>query len=657
MTAADDRPQAAEARRLLDAARHAPPGVGEWLGPYELLEEIGRGGHSAVFRARQRAPVARELAVKVLVDPSPSVNVAARFARERALAARIRNPGVVPLIDAGEAGPPGAAVPWFAMPLVEGDPIDRWCERGGASRATRLRVLELAARAVAAAHALGVVHRDLKPSNILVGGTVADPQVHVIDFGVAKLLDPEFGGGGEPLATRIGSVVGTPEFMSPEQANLESERIGPPSDVYALGLIACVLLGAGVPGAGGSSAHRAIVPMGERLRAAADREVPLVSALAADRTLRGEIDWIVAKACARDADARYANAGALADELARLREGQPIVAAPKDSGYAVSFALRKHRAKLVIGAGALVIVIATLGWTAARERARADAESSRRERLTQMLTHARQQLVPLTGKGRGDSVDPQQAVSMAESMHEMNRELLGIEADEAQQSALVLGHAYDRAGRLADGERVYREMLDITLRQADRKRDHAYMRYTLGGNLRRQGASRAAEARRLLEQAIADWGTLDKPPFARCEALLELAFVAGIEAKYDEQRALLGQGVACAEANSPPGHFRQREAWGFMGDFLREQRDFAAARRWYERALDGLDSNTSDTFTRAWMDAWRGEILWMTCEDARRSGQSADAAQLRSILERTKLRDPANARLPRWTAAIESHPG
>jgi tetratricopeptide (TPR) repeat protein len=158
-----------------------------------------------------------------------------------------------------------------------------------------------------------------------------------------------------------------------------------------------------------------------------------------------------------------------------------------------------------------------------------------------MLSRARQQLVPLTGKGRGDSVDAQQAVSMAESMHEMNRELLGIEADEAQQSALVLGHAYDRAGRLADGERVYREMLDITLRQADRKRDHAYMRYTLGGNLRRQGAPRAAEARKLLKQAIADWGTLDKPPFARCEALLELAFVAGIEAKYDEQRALLAK--------------------------------------------------------------------------------------------------------------------
>jgi tetratricopeptide (TPR) repeat protein len=277
-----------------------------------------------------------------------------------------------------------------------------------------------------------------------------------------------------------------------------------------------------------------------------------------------------------------------------------------------------------------------------------------------MLSRARQQLVPLTGKGRGDSVDAQQAVSMAESMHEMNRELLGIEADEAQQSALVLGHAYDRAGRLADGERVYREMLDITLRQADRKRDHAYMRYTLGGNLRRQGAPRAAEARKLLEQAIADWGTLDKPPFARCEALLELAFVAGIEAKYDEQRALLEQGVACAEANSPAGHFRQREAWGFMADFLRERGEFDAARTWYAKALDGLAGNTTDAFTRAWMDAWRGEILWMTCEDARRSGHEASAeaaGELRSIVERTKQRDLANPRLPRWTAAIESHPG
>ena len=104
MTVADDRPDEAGTRRLLDAARLAPPGVGEWIGPYELLEEIGRGGHSAVFRARQHQPVRRELAVKLLADPAPSANVAARFARERSLVARLRHPGIVPLIDAGEVG-------------------------------------------------------------------------------------------------------------------------------------------------------------------------------------------------------------------------------------------------------------------------------------------------------------------------------------------------------------------------------------------------------------------------------------------------------------------------------------------------------------------------------------------------------------------------
>ena len=647
MSATPGTPSDAEARRLLDAARRCAPGVGESIGSYRLLEEIGRGGHSAVFRAEQIAPVRRQVAVKLLTDPAPSANVAARFARERSLVARLRHPGIVQLIDAGEIGPPDAAIPWFAMPLVDGESADRWCEHVRASRAVRLRVVELAARAIAAAHALGVVHRDLKPGNIMVAGTAADPQVHVIDFGVAKLLDPGIEGG-DGLSTRVGGIVGTPEFMSPEQGNLEIDRVGPASDVYALGLVACVLLGGSIPGAR-SGADGASRPMGERLRAAAERETPVISHLAADRTLRGEVDWIVAKACAREIDARYANAGALADDLARLRERQPIVAAPKDSGYAGLYALRKYRGPIVGVAVALAAIIGALTFVVSRESARAESEAARNQRLSALLEIARVQLTPLTGKNRGDVVDDEKAIPLVEMMYRINLELLGAEANETQQSALVLARSYDRVDRFTEAEPLYRGLLDRAIAQ-ERKGDQAYLRFMLGGCLRRIGVARAAEAREVLEDALAYWQTLPTPLASTCGALLERAFVAGLEGKLDEQRAFLERGIACTETTAPEGHIRRREALGFMGDFLRARGDFAAARDYYGRALAGF-SPESDLLGRRWHDSWRGELLWMDREEARRVGvefDSAREAEFQAIVEALRRRDPANVRLKHW---------
>ena len=647
MTVADDQPDEAGTRRLLDAARLAPPGVGEWIGPYELLEEIGRGGHSAVFRARQHQPVRRELAVKLLADPAPSANVAARFARERSLVARLRHPGIVPLIDAGEVGPPGAAVPWFAMPLVDGESADRWCERQGASRAVRLRVLELAARAVSAAHALGIVHRDLKPGNILVAGDADDPQVHVIDFGVAKLLDPDMDAS-DALATRVGGIVGTPEYMSPEQANLDHARIGPPSDVYALGLVACRLLAARLPGSSGD--ERAPRPMGERLRVAAQREVPPLSELANDRTLRGEVEWIVSKCCAHASDGRYANAGALADDLARLREGQPIVAAPSDSGYPVAFALRKYRAQLIGLIVAVVAVVSAFAVDASRQRARADIEAARTKRLTSILENARVGLLPLTGRTRGDVVDEKKAIPLLEMMCAINQELLGPDANETQQSSLNLARAYDRIDRYAESEAIYRAMLAHALRNEKRQGDWAFLRFMLAGNLIRQQPPRTGEAGELLAQARAYWSALPDPPYSLCNVLIEQSNVAGREARYEDQFRLLNEAIACVESKAGEGSQRRREVWSFMADYHRERRDFAEARRWYARALEGLPSSTDPVVT-VWRSAWRGEVLWMDREEARAAGTTIDPdreAEFQSILRGFQERDPGNPRLRHW---------
>jgi serine/threonine protein kinase len=657
------------AMRLLGAARTAAPGVGESLGPFELVAEIGRGSASAVFRARQRQPVAREVAVKVLVDPSPSANVAARFRRERSLLARLRHRGVVPLIDAGEtqATESSPGVPWFAMPLVEGEPIDRWCDRHAASRAVRLKVLEDAARAVGAAHALGIVHRDLKPGNILVSGPLEAPEVFVIDFGIAKVLDDGLLDGmpGDSIGTRVGAVVGTPEFMSPEQANLDGALVGPASDVYALGLVACLLLAGRAPGIERTSVHSRPA-VGVRLRAAADRVVPPLSELAGDRAWRGEVEWIVGACCAQDSRERYRNANALADDLERLRERRPIVAAPRDSGYEVSYALRKHRGTIVLASAALAVAVGSLAYSASRESARADAEQRRSEQMSKALEKARVQLIPLTGKNRGDVVgDPAKAVEVAEALYAVNQAVLGATANETQQSALVLARAYDRVDRHRDAEPLFRDLLAQAMTNDERMGDRAYLRSMLAGCLRRQGVARAEEALQIFRDSLAWWEEVDDQRPTRADVEVEMAMVLDQLKRFDEARGYYERGAERHSKLLGAGHIRSREARSFLADHHRERGRFEEARALYASALDGMFARTvpgtpesadpSRLHADRWRDAWEGELSWLSLEEARASGRPGDAAELKSLREnydRTIARDPAHNRLPRWRATL-----
>ncbi len=656
---ADDAPSAAAAARLLISARAEPPGVGEWIDRYQLVEEIGRSAHSVVYRARQHAPVARDVAIKVLSDTSGRGNVAARFFRERALLARVQHPGIASLLDCGEtdASPEREALAWFAMPFVVGEAITHWCARHAASRATKLLLLERVADAVSAAHAAGVVHRDLKPSNILVTGSLDDPRVVVIDFGIAKLLDDDSSSGGarDALATKVGAVVGTPEYMSPEQADLDHALVTPTSDVYAIGLIACVLLAGSAPGLEGASSSSS-ESLGPRLRKASARVVPALSELAQDRSLRGEVEWIVAQATARDPSMRYPDARALADDLRRLREGQPIMAAPKDSGYPVRFVLRKHRTAITVGALALAAVIGAFAFVAMREKARADDEAQKRAQLEASFAKVRQTLIPITGKNRGDVVNNAEAVPMLEALHELNVVLLGKDAAETQQVTLNLARAYDRVDRWADAEVMYRDLLALAEANDERMGDRAFMRLMLGGNLRRQGASRANDARALLLEGIAYWDTLADPPMSRCNAMYELSMVAALEKDFEERTKWIDEGIACTEIENPEGHIRRREGYGFKADCLRDAVDFEQARAWYAKALDGLPapSEIKDATMRVWTEAWLCELLWMRREEATRGDgaqlSAEDEAEFQRLVQITQTRDPANPRLQRWLA-------
>jgi hypothetical protein len=657
------------ALRLLEMARAGPPGVGERIGPFELLEEIGRGAHSAVYRARQQAPVAREVAVKILFDGDARGGIAGRFRRERALLARLQHPGVVPLLECGETEPTAVrgALPWFAMPFVAGEPIDRWCARHRADVGVRLLLIERAAEAIGAAHALGIVHRDLKPGNILVSGTIDRPEVHVIDFGIAKLLGDD-GAGSEvardATATRVGAVVGTPEFMSPEQGDLDAARVGPASDVYALGLVACLLLAGRVPGAAGAGAAEHAPaeqpPMGVRLRAAAMREVPAPSKIAGDGRLRGEIDWIVAKACATDPRERYATADALAEDLARKRLGQPIAAAPRDSGYTVAFVLRKHRVAIMLGAIAVASLVTLLSVLAIHERTRAEEEAGRRARLTDLLEETRKSLVPLTGRSRGDIVaDRSQAAAIASAMHAVNVELIGADAPESQQSAMTLARALDRADRHVESERLYRELLARAEQAPDRAGDAALLRTQLVGCLRRQGASRAQEALGLADNAMERYQALGQQRASEIDLQIERAMLLELLEQSDDARAAYLRGHEMARERIGPTHFRTRQALGLVADHDRRQGHPDRARTGFVAALDGW------TVARAPFDApldyeqllavgFRCEILAIDC--LRGNASDADRAELEALVNGIERQNRKDARLSRWREAIAVSP-
>ena len=338
-TPLDDR----SVRRLLTASLLQPPGLGEQVGPFELVESIGSGGFGEVFRAVQREPFEREVAVKVLVGIERGASAISRFERERQVLVRLRHPGIVRLLEAGITA---CGLPWFAMDLVTGRTIDRWADESAPDLPTRLRVLRDLADAVAAAHRQGVLHRDLKPANVLIQEAESGPRVQVVDFGIAKVLDE--GPSGE-ATTRAGHVIGTPEYMSPEAASLEADRLDTRSDVYSLGLVAFrVLAGrAALESPPGTSFAR-------RLQAAASPEIPRLSTACRQpawaRRLRGEIEWVVGRAISVDPADRYPSAGELKEEFDRLLAGEPVAAAPPSAAYQLRAFTRRHKAIVAAGA-------------------------------------------------------------------------------------------------------------------------------------------------------------------------------------------------------------------------------------------------------------------------------------------------------------------
>ena len=380
---------------------HGPTSLesaGDLIGPYKLVSRLGEGGFGTVWLAERRAPFDQRVALKLIKPGMDSKTVVARFEQERQALAVLNHPGIAKVIDGGLT-PKGR--PYFAMEYVKGETITAFCDRQKLGLRDRLMLFKQACEAVQHAHLKGIVHRDIKPANILAFDSEGEgPKVKVIDFGVAKAMSRPLTE--KTIFTETGQMIGTPEYMSPEQADPTSADIDIRSDIYSLGVLLYELIAGATPFDGSELRSKAYGEIqrilrevdpprpSDRLSTISAKDAALSSRIESARgtrirelakTLRSELEWIPLKAIRKEPRHRYQTAIQLAEDVENYLEGRPLVAGPESATYRIGKYARRHKALSTTILAVTVSLVAGLSLATWQwQRAEANAAEARTER-------------------------------------------------------------------------------------------------------------------------------------------------------------------------------------------------------------------------------------------------------------------------------------
>ena len=448
--------------------------VGQSVGAFKIEAELGEGGMGVVYRALQEEPLRRTVALKLIQFGLNTREVMARFELERRALAVLDHPNIARVFDAGATE---EGRPYFVMELVDGFSVTDYCNRNRLSIKERLELFIPVCRAVHHAHQKGIIHRDLKPSNVLVALHDGKPVPKIIDFGVARAVDSRRRG---TVFTRHGRLVGTPEYMSPEQADLSLD-VDVRTDIYSLGVLLYELLVGCLPFDGGLRAvpgHRLVDVLREREAPKPSSRISALGHGAKDvaarrrsdpstlrRQLKGEVDWVVMRALEKDRSRRYGAASELAQELERLLRNEPVLAGPPGPAYQLRKLVRRHR---VAVAGAMLgltlsgaFTVSTVRQSADLRQAlyRAEQEAEKAEQVTGLLVNLFKVSDP--GEARGNSILAREVLDRgAEQIHEQ----LGDQEEIRAELMDVIGRVYGRLGLLSEAEPLLETGLDIRRR-------------------------------------------------------------------------------------------------------------------------------------------------------------------------------------------------
>ncbi len=604
------------------------------IGPYRLLEKIGEGGMGEVWLADQQQPVRRRVALKLIKAGMDTKQVVARFAAERQALALMDHPAIARIYEAGST-PEGR--PFFAMEHVPGIPLTEHCDRFTLSNRERLELFVRVCDAVQHAHQKAVIHRDLKPSNVLVAIQDGEAVPKIIDFGVAKATAHSLTD--QTMYTQIGVMIGTPAYMSPEQAERSGQDVDTRTDVYSLGVMLYELLVGALPYDPATDSSAGIDEIKRKIReeepsrpstrlttrsdrsveAARKRRTELTSLA---RELAGDLDWITMKALEKDRSRRYGSPQELASDIRLFLTNQPIVARPPSARYRMEKFVRRHRTGVSLAAVSVLVLIgfaATMAVQAgrvARERDRANREAAASERVAEFLANM---LGSVSPGGLGSALEANLRDRAARAANPTDPDSAeSVARLAALDSALEGVNLTDTAMEMLSEEVLDRAAQTIDSQLGDDPRIAGRLHLTLENTYARLGLFDPSieHALRAIELFTQEFGDFHESTF---DARYYLGFAYKRSGRFGEAVRVYEEMLAIEERRQPQDLATLSDVQSNLGDCLRYAGRYDEAEPILVRALAGMREVHGDEHTDTWT-AMNNLALVYRAQGRRRDG-------------------------------------